>query len=182
MKKWEIVNKEYLNNLKIFDLYEYKIQSPYTNGKKEFNFYIFDSADWINILPITKKNEVIFVEQYRAGTDSITLELPGGMIDSGETVLKSAKRELFEETGYKSKSWKKLGFVHPNPAILNNSCHTYLAEDVECISTPQNSGSEFTKVKSIHLDKLEELIINKKITHGLVINAIYWYKLFLSKR
>ena len=99
------------------------------------------------------------------------------MIDPGESVLSSAKRELYEETGYKSKNWTKLGFVHPNPAIMNNSCHTFLAENVELISEPQNSGSEYTQVKTYPLDQLENLIIKKKISHSLVINAIYWYKI-----
>ena len=99
------------------------------------------------------------------------------MIDPGESVLSSAKRELYEETGYKSKNWTKLGLVHPNPAIMNNSCHTYLAENVELISEPQNSGSEYTQVKTYPLDQLENIIIKKKISHSLVINAIYWYKI-----
>ena len=179
MKKWIIKEKKFLENLKIFDLFKYKLQSPYKKQKKFFDFYVFNSPDWINILPITKNNEVVFVQQYRAGTNSITLELPGGMIDPGESVLSSAKRELYEETGYKSKNWTKLGLVHPNPAIMNNSCHTYLAENVELISEPQNSGSEYTQVKTYPLDQLENLIIKKKISHSLVINAIYWYKIII---
>ena len=99
------------------------------------------------------------------------------MIDKGEQVLSAARRELLEETGYKSKNWEKLGVVHPNPAIMNNSCFTYLARDIEQISTPQNSGSEYTKVVSHHVDELDELVEKKKITHSLVINAIYWYKM-----
>ena len=73
--------------------------------------------------------------------------------------------------------WEKLGVVHPNPAIMNNSCFTYLARDIEKFSLPQNSGSEYTKVVSHHVDELDELVEKKKITHSLVINAIYWYKM-----
>ena len=80
MKKWKIEDKILLKNLKIFDLYQYKLVSPYSiKEKKSFDFFVFNSVDWINVLPITKSGEVVFVEQYRPGTDSITLELPGGM-------------------------------------------------------------------------------------------------------
>ena len=94
------------------------------------NFYVFESLDWINILPITKEKKVVFVEQYRPGTDSITLELPGGMADLNEKPINSAKRELLEETGFSSNDWSKIGWVHPNPAILNNICHTFIALNV----------------------------------------------------
>ena len=109
MKKWKILQKKLIKNLKIFDLFQYTAKSPYKlSGKYTYNFYVINSVDWVNILPITSDNEVVFVEQYRPGTNSITLELPGGMIDKGETPLKSAKRELEEETGYITSKWKKL--------------------------------------------------------------------------
>jgi len=178
MKKWKILQKKLIKNLKIFDLFQYTAKSPYKlSGKYTYNFYVINSVDWVNILPITSDNEVVFVEQYRPGTNSITLELPGGMIDKGETPLKSAKRELEEETGYITSKWKKLGSVHPNPAILNNNCYTFLASGVQRISDPMNGGSEYTKVKLVPLNKVEQYIINKKITHSLVINAFYLYRI-----
>ena len=101
MKKWKIEDKTLLRDLKIFDLFEYKLVSPYSvEEKKSFDFYVLNSVDWINILPITKSGKVVFVEQYRPGTDSITLELPGGMTDKNEQPIESAKRELVEETGF----------------------------------------------------------------------------------
>ena len=178
MKKWKVEDKTLLKNLKIFDLFEYKLVSPYSDKKKEkFNFYVLNSVDWINILPITKTGKVIFVEQYRAGTDSITLELPGGMADKNEEPIDSAKRELYEETGFSNGKWSKLGFVNPNPAILNNRCHTFLALDVEEVSKPQNAGSEYTEIKLVDLKDLDNMVIEGKITHSLVINAIYWYNI-----
>ena len=179
MIKWKIEDKILLKNLKIFDLYQYKLVSPYSiKEKKSFDFFVFNSVDWINVLPITKSGEVVFVEQYRPGTDSITLELPGGMANKNEEPIESAKRELVEETGFSMGSWSKLGVVHPNPAILNNECHTFLALDVEEVSSPQNAGSEYTQIKFIKLEDLDKMVIEGKITHSLVINAIYWYNLY----
>ena len=122
MKKWKILQKKLIKNLKIFDLFQYTAKSPYKlSGKYTYNFYVINSVDWVNILPITSDNEVVFVEQYRPGTNSITLELPGGMIDKGETPLKSAKRELEEETGIKNieilKEIEKIHLSDPNPCV-----------------------------------------------------------------
>ena len=178
MKKWEIRNKKLLKNLKIFDLFEYEMQSPYEDSqKKKYSFYVLDSPDWINIFSLTDDNKVVFVEQYRPGTDSITLELPGGMVNPNEQPLNSAQRELLEETGFISQEWSKLGIVDPNPAILNNKCHTFLANNVEKVSEPENFGSEHTKVRLVDWSDLKNFINKGVITHSLVINAIYWYKI-----
>jgi ADP-ribose pyrophosphatase len=182
MKKWKIEDKKLLKNLKIFDLFQYKLISPYSQDvKKSFDFYVFESVDWINVLPITKSGKVLFVQQYRPGTDSITLELPGGMADKNEDPIDSAKRELFEETGFSKGTWSQLGVVNPNPAILTNKCYTFLALNVEEVSIPQNAGSEFTEVKLINLEDLDKMVIEGKITHSLVINAIYWYNIYKDR-
>ena len=78
--------------------------------------------------------------------------------------------------------WSKLGWVHPNPAILNNICHTFIALNVQEVAKPMNSGSEFTNVRLVDLEDLDKLVIEGKITHSLVINAIYWYKIFDSNK
>ena len=71
--------------------------------------------------------------------------------------------------------WSKLGVVHPNPAILTNQCHTFLALDVEEVSKPENAGSEYTQISFVDLQDLDKMVLKGKITHSLVINAIYWY-------
>ena len=45
-----------------------------------------------------------------------------------------------------------------------------------------NSGNEFTNVRLVDLQDLDKLVIEGKITHSLVINAIYWYKIFDSNK
>jgi len=70
------------------------------------------------------------VRQYRHGTQCVTLEIPGGLLEPGDTPETAAIRELYEETGYKAWGLINLGNVHPNPAIQNNRCYTYLAKDV----------------------------------------------------
>ena len=99
------------------------------------------------------------------------------MVNPNEQPLKSAQRELLEETGFISQEWSKLGIVDPNPAILNNKCHTFLANNVEKVSEPENFGSEHTKVRLVDWSDLKNFINKGIITHSLVINAIYWYKI-----
>jgi len=81
-----------------------KEDSPYYKDP----YYIIDFPVGIIILALTPDNKVILVQQYRPPVHSITLELPAGMQDKGETPLETAIRELYEETGYRCTDWKHL--------------------------------------------------------------------------
>ena len=81
----------------IVTLFEEKLKTPDKKSKKVITL---DAPDWVNIIPITSHNKVVFVEQFRYGIENTTLEIPGGMVDSGESNQIAAERELVEETGY----------------------------------------------------------------------------------
>lgn len=83
--------------------------------KKIINdYYLGEFPNIVLIVAITKEGRVILVRQYKYGADEILLEIPAGYIEQGEQPLAAAKRELFEETGYKARHWKKLGFFYSN--------------------------------------------------------------------
>ena len=88
------------------------------------------APDWVNVIPLLAGGEVVLVRQWRYGTAAPTLEIPGGMVEA-ESEREAAERELLEETGYRARSWRRLGEVHPNPAFLTNRCGTWLATDLE---------------------------------------------------
>ena len=129
-------------------------------------------------IPITSNEEVIFVKQYRYGIKTSTLEIPGGMVDPGESSLTAIKRELLEETGYLSNQITKLGDISPNPAIFSNDVSSYFACDVQKINNYVMQESEKIEVVLIPLKNIPDLIIDGKINHALVIAAFYLYEKF----
>jgi 8-oxo-dGTP pyrophosphatase MutT (NUDIX family) len=147
--------------------------SPRTG--KEHDFYLIDSPDWVNVIPLTTDGKVILVKQYRFGTKEFSLEIPGGMIDEGDTPARAASRELLEETGYAGDEPILLGIVHPNPAIHTNRCYTYLIKNVAYQNSPKQDATEDIEVQRPHLSEIPRLIREEKITHALVITAFYWY-------
>jgi len=98
MKKWKLLDKKLLIHNKMFGMYQYHLLHGDKNS--EHNFFIIETFDWVNIIPITEHREVVLVRQYRAGNHSITLEIPGGVMDVKENPINTAKRELEEETAY----------------------------------------------------------------------------------
>jgi ADP-ribose pyrophosphatase len=142
---------------------------------EEHDFYVLESRDWINIIPLTPDNQVVMAKQYRHGTREITLEIPGGLVDPGDTPEEAARRELLEETGYEAKELILLGSACPQPAILNNRSITYLARDVQQVQEPQLDETEDIEVILVPLSEITDLIRRGEISNAMVILAFYWY-------
>lgn len=177
IEKWKIKSSKIITENKIFALKENKCLSP--NDGREYPFYLLDTLDWVNIIPITKDNEVIMIEQFRHGNEEITLEIPGGMTDKEDKSPEvSALRELVEETGYEGDKIIKLGQCSPNPAIFNNLLHVFLAKNVIKKYSQNLEGTEDIEIVKIDINEVPELIRTGKINHALVIAAFYYFNLF----
>jgi len=170
-RKWRTLASERVYATPIFDLHRRRSAHP---KRGERDFFVIDPSDWVNIIPITAKREVVMVRQFRHGIGAFTLEIPGGMIDPDDVDPAAAgRREMQEECGYDTDDIIPLGRVHPNPAIQHNFCYSFLARNVKKARKPHANpgGSEETEVILVPLKSVKELIASEKITHALVIAA-----------
>lgn len=176
MKRWERKGSETLAETSIFTLYRHKVINGRTGG--EVDAYTLTCPDWVNVIALTPAEELVLVRQYRHGVGEATLEIPGGMIDPGETPEAAAVRELREETGYSPSTVVDLGFVDAQPAYQNNRCHIFLALD--CIKTGEQTpdpGEDLAVV--VHpLKEAKKMMLEGEISHGLVFAAFYRYHLW----
>jgi 8-oxo-dGTP pyrophosphatase MutT (NUDIX family) len=176
-KPWDIISSALHQDFRIFNLRIDRVVSPRTS--KAHDFYILESLDWVNVIPLTQGNEVVLIRQYRHGTREVTLEIPGGIVEEGDSPQEAARRELMEETGYRDSGMISLGLVHPNPAFLNNRCHTFLARGVRLAAAQDQDEKEDIEVILRPLDEIPRLIRDGEITHSLVVAA--FYRLFVEQ-
>ena len=179
---WKNKESKLIAACRMFSVYRNLAQAP---GRDSiYDFYVLKLFNWANVIPITSDQQVVFVKQYRHGIGHVTLEIPGGVVDGEDKdPLKTAQRELFEETGYKAKEMIFLGEYHPNPAMQDNICCAYLAENVIKISEPtfDAEGFEVIEVCLIPLTQVPQMIANGDITHSAVITAFHLLGLYNSK-
>lgn len=149
---------------------------------REHTFYVVEAADWVNIIPITEDGKIVFVRQYRHGTEDVTLEIPGGIVDEGESPMDAARREMLEETGYDSDDVVLLGRVAPNPAIQNNRCYSYLAWNARLVSEQKLDGLEEIEVVLVDPADVPAHVHSGETSHALVVGAFYLYEVFVRER
>ncbi|MCL6451147.1 MAG: NUDIX hydrolase [Acetobacteraceae bacterium] len=133
----------------------------------EHRFFVLEFLDWVNVVAVTGEGKVVLVRQYRSGTGSWTLEIPGGTVDPGEDPEEAARRELLEETGYGGGLWTRLGSAAVNPAIQNNRCHFYLARGVKRLGPPRPEPSEDVEVVLEDLEQAAVLAAEGEADHSL---------------
>ncbi len=174
-RRWELVETEELQECKVFAVSRTMARSPITG--EIHPFFRIEAGEWVNVVPITADDELVMVRQYRHGSREITLEIPGGIVDPGETPAEAAARELLEETGYRAERVEAIGIVNPNPALFENRCHTFLAPGAVRVAEIQNTQLEETSVELVPVAEIPDQLRQGRIDHALVVAALYWYVL-----
>lgn len=141
--------------------------------RAEQGFFVLQAPDWVNVVPLTDDDRVVLVRQFRFGVEGFTLEIPGGMCDGDEPPLRTAARELREESGYEAREIVPLGWVHPNPAIQSNRCHSFLALGAHPAGPMDPDPHEAFEVVTVPLGEIHGLVADGTITHALVVAAFH---------
>jgi len=169
---WEIVEEETLAAFRIGAIRRVRARSPRTGVPHDF--YELRFPEWVNVVALDAERRVLLIRQWRLGTRSVTLEIPGGLVEPGEEPAEAARRELREETGYESPRWSRIGVVHPNPAIQGNRCWIFLAEEAVRAGPPRFDAAEDIETIPTPLREIPGLMRRGEITHTLVLSAFAW--------
>lgn len=176
IQPWQKISSRPAGDFRIFTIRSDRKRSPRT--QQAHDFYVIDSANWVNVIAVTPDRQLVMVEQYRHGSNTIELEIPGGMIDAHDPSPEAAGlRELREETGYEGDHARVIGKVYPNPAIMSNVCFTVLAEDCRCVHPVEFDHGEDLATRLVPAAEVRRLVAEGRVRHSLVVVALWYYEL-----
>lgn len=136
-------------------------------------FYVLEYPDWVIVIALDAKDNVVLVEQYRHGWGITSLEVPtGGIEPDDDDVIAAARRELEEETGFISGDWKLVASLAPNPSNQSNRCHVVLARHVCPGGMPEDNPTERTRISLLPVDDVAELARNGGIIQSMHVAAL----------
>ena len=177
IKPWEKIGSRPLGDFRIFSLRADRKISPRT--RQEHEFYVIDCVNWVNIIAVTPDRQLVMVEQFRHGSNTVELEIPGGMMDAADASPEvTGQRELREETGYEGTRAQPIGKIFPNPAIMSNTCFTVLIEDCRCVHPVQFDHGEDLITRLVPVEDIPKLVAAGRVQHSLVVVALYHFELW----
>jgi 8-oxo-dGTP pyrophosphatase MutT (NUDIX family) len=180
IRPWRQLASQPRGNYRVFSVREERKVSPRTG--LEHDFFIIDSSSWVNVVALTPDRQMVLIEQYRHGSNTVELEIPGGIIDPTDASPEAAgSRELAEETGYEGETAIIVGQVFPNPAIMRNQCYTALVRHCRLVKPVQFDAGEDLATRLVPLDQVRELVASGQIRHSLVVAALYQFELWWNK-
>lgn len=123
--QWKVLSSKSILNNPWINIKKDKVLLP--SGKIVNDFYTVEGSNIVAILAINKDDNILLVKQYRHAVRNTTLDLPGGGINKGETPVRAARREFFEETGFKAKQFQELMTYYPDSGRKGDIKHIFLA-------------------------------------------------------
>ncbi len=180
IKPWKEIATKKLSDFRVFSVRSVTKISPRTD--KEHDFFVIDAVNWVNVIAVTPENELVMVEQFRHGSNTVELEIPGGMMDlTDASPIETGMRELQEETGFAGEKAQLIGKISPNPAIMSNTCFTVLVENCQLKHDVKFDSGEDLITRLVPISKIPDLVSSGKISHSLVVVALYHFELWRKK-
>lgn len=167
---WEVLDETQEGDFEIFRARRMRARSP--RDGEEHTFHIADAPDGVMVVALTPGGELVMVEQWRPPLQRVTLELPAGIIDPGETPEQAAVRELREETGYGGGEPECIGCLVLNPSWQTTRLYTVVIRGARREGEKELDEAEDTRVCCITVDEARRRVLLGEIDTAPVVGSL----------
>lgn len=169
MDPWELKEAKSLARFGVYEVLREVRMNP--RDGREHSFCVQLSRDWATVVPVTSSGHVVLVRQFRPGSGEVTWEFPGGVVETGEDPADAVVRELEEESGFRAGKVVRLGSFRPNPALIRNSLHVFLAADCQESGARHFDDSEDLDTFVADVAEVDQMVQDGRIDHALMVAA-----------
>lgn len=182
MKAWKLLDRWQIFKNPFMKMRVDRCELP--DGRVMPNYFVLDFNDWVTAVALDEHENMIMVRQYRHGIEETLLEAPAGSMDIGgsEDPLESAKRELLEETGYESNEWVSAGSFAPNPALMSNCMHVFVATNCKKVAEQKLDPFEDIDIELHPAKDIYEKAEQGEIVHALCLGALMLARPYVNQR
>lgn len=166
MKKWKLVDSKVLCHSEYVSVFEDRVVLP---SGETVTFTKVELKDFVSVVPIVE-DKVAMIEILRYPKNYLSLEIPSGHIEDGESPKEAAFRELEEETGYKAGQLESIGSFN-SISRSTQQAHLFIAKDLKK-GSQRLEATEQIEVKLTPVKDLKQLLTSGKITHAPTLLAL----------
>lgn len=174
IRPWRTVSWKYLIKTPWLRVRNDRVLLPTERTPRDF--LVVEGHDVVAILAHDGRGNILVVEQYRHAVRAITLDVPGGSVEPDETPIEAARRELFEETGYRPVQLRQLLSYYPDSGRKSGVKHVFLAR----INRRKQKASPPHEDVEIDQQWIAVSRLLKRIQHGdireatLIVAVLFW--------
>ncbi|MBO6523055.1 MAG: NUDIX hydrolase [Balneolaceae bacterium] len=142
------------------------------------------TREWIKhpgacaVVPVFENGDIMLIRQFRYPMSQIFWEVPAGKIDTGESLDKTAFRELEEEAGLISDSFEYVGHFYPGIGYSDEVIHIYLAWNLKTVEQNMDED-EFVLKERIPFKDAIGMVHSGEINDGktviCLLRAWHWW-------
>lgn len=171
MKPWKVLERTSVYRADPwFAVERQKVQLP--DGRIVADYHRITLPDCAGVVAQVEDGRYLAQRQYRHGPGRVTLTLPGGALNAGESPLDGVQRELREETGYEAQEWKALGSYAMNANYGCGTLHLFLATGAQRTAVPNNEDLEDSELVLLTRDELRASVRNGETAVLAAVAAI----------
>lgn len=170
-------------------LYKYDLEIPSLNHKKAYinlkKRELVHSADSILVLIYAPAiDSFVLCQQFRVGVffnenqdDPFILECVAGTIDNHCSPEKTARREVYEETGLEIGTLTAIAVAYKSPGLMTEKTYIYYAK-VQGIPKSGLYGVDDEEIMThiIKREKIYKLMDGMKIIDSATLIALNWFR------
>ncbi|MGB4399166.1 MAG: NUDIX hydrolase [Daejeonella sp.] len=166
---WQTLSEKRFYDNQWISLTEYQIINP-GGGAGIYGKVHFKNLA-IGIIVLDENFDTWLVGQYRYPLDQYSWEIPEGGGPLHEDPLKSAQRELLEETGITANNWTEIQRLHLSNSVSDELAIIYLARDLS-FGEPSPEETEQLIIRKLPFREAFNMVMRGEITDSLSVAAI----------